>query len=136
MKRFGTSLGILTAVVLASTPVLAHEDCDDVDHKTAMAERSDGVGPQSPGAANVTIKLFQYQPGRIQVKAGTTVTWKNEDDIPHTVASTTRAFKSKALDTDDSYTFTFTTPGVYEYFCSIHPHMTGKIVVEAKTGSN
>jgi amicyanin len=85
---------------------------------------------------SVKIDNFTFNPPSLTVTAGTTVTWKNEDDIPHTVASTTRAFKSKALDTDDSYTFTFTTPGVYEYFCSIHPHMTGKIVVEAKTGSN
>ena len=85
---------------------------------------------------SVRIDNFTFNPPSLTVTAGTTVTWKNEDDIPHTVASTTRAFKSKALDTDDSYTFTFTTPGVYEYFCSIHPHMTGKIVVEAKTGSN
>jgi plastocyanin len=58
------------------------------------------------------------------------VTWTNRDDIPHTVASTTKAFKSPALDTDDSYSFTFTTAGSYEYFCSLHPHMTGTVVVE------
>jgi plastocyanin len=64
------------------------------------------------------------------VKTGTTVTWKNQDDIPHTVASSTRLFKSKALDTDDSFSFTFSEPGTYEYFCSLHPHMAGSIVVE------
>ena len=61
------------------------------------------------------------------------MTWRNEDDIPHTIASTVRAFKSKALDTDDSFSFTFTEPGSYDYFCSLHPHMTGKIVVEPGT---
>src|SRR5262245_50677187 len=83
MKRYGKGLGILAAaLVLASTPVLGHEECDDVDQaKTAMAGRADSLGTESPEAANVTIKLFQYQPGRIQVKAGTTVTWINEDDI-------------------------------------------------------
>jgi amicyanin len=88
-------------------------------------------------AEEPTVKIdnFTFNPPSLTVTAGATVTWMNEDDIPHTVASATRAFKSKALDTDDSYTFTFTTPGVYEYFCSLHPHMTGKIVVEAKTGS-
>ena len=69
------------------------------------------------------------------MKAGTTVTWDNEDDIPHTVASSSKLFRSKVLDTDDKFSFTFTTPGVYEYFCSLHPHMTGTIVVEAATGS-
>ena len=62
------------------------------------------------------------------------MTWTNRDDIPHTVASATKAFKSPALDTDDSYSFTFTTAGSYEYFCSLHPHMTGTIVVQAAAG--
>jgi len=66
------------------------------------------------------------------VKTGTTVTWRNEDDIPHRVASATRLFKSRALDTDDSFSFSFTfnEVGTYEYFCSLHPRMTGMIVVE------
>jgi len=84
----------------------------------------------------VKIDNFTFSPQTVTVPAGTTVIWKNQDDIPHTVTSTTKAFKSQALDTDDNFSFTFTTPGVYEYFCSLHPHMTGKIVVEAKTGSN
>ncbi|HEY7662188.1 MAG TPA: cupredoxin family copper-binding protein [Xanthobacteraceae bacterium] len=83
----------------------------------------------------VKIDNFTFSPQRLTVKAGTTVTWINEDDIPHTVAASTKAFKSKALDTDDKFSFTFTTPGTYEYFCSLHPHMTGTIVVEAATGS-
>jgi amicyanin len=89
-------------------------------------------------AADLEVKIdnFTFAPQRLTVKAGTTVTWTNEDDIPHTVASSTKAFKSKALDTDDKFSFTFTTPGTYEYFCSLHPHMTGAIVVEAATGSN
>ena len=70
------------------------------------------------------------------MKAGTTVTWKNMDDIPHAVAAVNKQFKSKTLDTDDAYSFTFTTPGSYEYFCSLHPHMTGTIVVEAAAGEN
>ena len=70
------------------------------------------------------------------LKAGTTVTWKNEDDIPHTVVSTTKAFRSKALDTDDSFSFTFTTPGTYEYFCSLHPHMVGTVVVDPADGAD
>ena len=135
MKRFGTSLGILTAVVLASTPVLAHEDCDDVDQaKTAMAERGDGVGAQSLGTANVTIKLFQYQPGRIQVKAGTTVTWLNEDEIFHTVTAVAREGKGGGFDAPldgkgKSFSFTFSQPGVYTYYCDRHEHMRGEIEV-------
>ena len=86
-------------------------------------------------AIPVTIDNFVFSPEKIMVKAGTTVTWTNRDDIPHTVASKDRLFKSKAMDTDESYSFTFTTPGEYSYFCSLHPHMTGTIVVEAATGS-
>ena len=81
------------------------------------------------------IDNFAFAPQRVVVKAGTTVTWINDDDIPHTVASSTKLFKSNALDTKDKFSFTFTTPGAYEYFCSLHPHMTGTIVVEAATGS-
>jgi plastocyanin len=86
--------------------------------------------------AEVKIDNFTFSPQRLTVKAGTTVTWINEDDIPHTVASKAKLFKSKALDTGDKFSFTFTTPGAYEYFCSLHPHMTATIVVEAATGGN
>jgi plastocyanin len=90
------------------------------------------------GAEDVSVKIdnFTFNPQRVTVKAGTTITWTNQDDIPHTVASGTKAFRSKTLDTDDKYSFTFKTAGVYEYFCSLHPHMTGTIVVEEVTGSN
>jgi len=86
--------------------------------------------------AEVDIDQFTFLPQRITVKAGTTVTWINEDDVPHTVASSDKVFKSKALDTADKFSFTFTTPGTYDYFCSVHPHMTGAVVVEAASGSN
>jgi amicyanin len=88
-------------------------------------------------AADAAVKIdnFTFDPPRLIVKAGTTVTWQNNDDIPHTVVASGKAFRSKTLDTDDKYAFTFTTPGTYEYFCSLHPHMTGTIVVEAATGA-
>jgi plastocyanin len=88
-------------------------------------------------AGAVSIDNFTFTPATLTVKAGTTVTWTNHDDIPHGIAVTNNAFKkSKALDTDDAFSFTFTTPGTYQYFCYIHPHMTGTIVVEAATGSS
>jgi amicyanin len=94
------------------------------------------VRAEGPAGA-VSIDNFTFTPQTLTVKAGTTVTWTNRDDIPHTVASASNAFaKSQALDTDDSYSFTFTTPGTYQYFCYIHPRMVGSIVVEATTGSN
>ena len=95
--------------------------------------RADTAAP----ASAVSIDNFTFGPQSVTVKAGTTVTWTNRDNIPHGIASANNAFaKSKALDTDDSYSFTFTTPGTYQYFCYIHPHMTGTIVVEAASGSN
>jgi len=88
--------------------------------------------PGAGRAEDATVKIdnFTFAPSTLTVKAGTNVTWRNEDDIPHTVASSTRVFKSKALDTDDSFSFTFNDAGTYEYFCSLHPHMKGTIVVE------
>jgi amicyanin len=82
------------------------------------------------------IENLAFVPQRLTVKAGATVTWTNADAIPHVVASTAKAFKSKVLDTNDKFSFTFTTAGTYEYFCSLHPHMTGTVVVEAAEGSN
>jgi amicyanin len=92
------------------------------------------AAPSTPENAEVKIDNFTFAPQSLTIKAGTTVTWANEDDIPHTVASTSKAFKSKVLDTDDKFSFTFTSAGTYEYFCSLHPHMTGTIVVESATG--
>jgi plastocyanin len=92
----------------------------------------------STQAADIEVKInnFAFAPQRVTMKAGTTVTWINDDDVPHTVASSIKVFKSSALDTKDKFSFTFATPGTYEYFCSLHPHMTGTIVVEAATGTN
>ena len=87
--------------------------------------------------STLSIHNFTFTPQTLTVKAGTTVTWINKDDIPHGIASSNTAFKkSGALDTDDSYSFTLTTPGTYSYFCYLHPHMVGSIVVEAATGSS
>ena len=87
---------------------------------------------QQPVSASAEVKVdnFSFGPGTLTVAAGTTVTWTNRDDIPHTVVSTDGVFKSKVLDTDDKFSFTFTKAGTYPYFCSIHPKMTGKVVVQ------
>jgi plastocyanin len=85
--------------------------------------------PKSQGI-EVKIDNFSFMPQDITVAPGTTVTWVNQDDIPHTVTSTTDLFKSKALDTDDKFSFTFDKPGTYEYYCSIHPKMTANVIVQ------
>jgi plastocyanin len=78
----------------------------------------------------VKIDNFSFSPATITVPLGMTVRWTNRDDIPHTVVSDDKTFKSKALDTDEDFTYTFTKPGTYGYFCSIHPKMTAKVVVQ------
>jgi amicyanin len=106
---FGVVLGLLAGLAIMAAPAWAED-------------------------TQVKIDNFTFAPQSVTVKAGTTVTWVNEDDIPHAVASTSKAFRSKVLDTNDKFSFTFTMAGTYEYFCSLHPHMTGTIVVEATTG--
>ena len=89
-------------------------------------------------SAVIRIDNFNFTPPTLVVAPGTTVTWTNADDSPHTVREKDGKFKSAALDTDDSFSQTFTAPGEYQYFCSIHPYMTAKVVVKAgaKLSSN
>ena len=79
--------------------------------------------------AEVKIDNFSFGPD-LTIAAGTTVTWTNNDDVPHVVASDTNVFKSKALDTDDRFSYTFTKPGTYSYYCTVHPRMIAKVVVQ------
>lgn len=85
----------------------------------------------APAPVTIKISNFTFDSAATIVSVGTTVTWVNEDDIPHTVVAEDKSFRSKALDTDDTFSFTFTKPGAFGYFCSLHPHMTGKVVVKA-----
>jgi plastocyanin len=82
--------------------------------------------------ANVAVKIdnFVFGPQTITVPVGTTVTWTNSDDIPHTAVSTDGVFKSKVMDTDEKFSYTFTKAGTYSYYCSVHPKMTGQVVVK------
>lgn len=85
---------------------------------------------QKPEITEIKIDNFSFGPATLTVSVGTTVTWTNRDDIPHTVVSTDGVFKSKVLDTDEKFSFTFSKAGTYPYFCSIHPKMTAKVVVQ------
>ena len=89
------------------------------------------AAPAPAPAAAVTIGNFTFKNPVVTVKPGTTVTWTNADDIPHTVVSKDGVFKSRVLDTGDKFSFTFAKAGQFGYFCSLHPHMTGMIVVKA-----
>ena len=81
-------------------------------------------------ANEITIDNFTFTPKELTVAVGTTVKWVNHDDIPHTVVEKKTTFRSKALDTDDSYSFTFGSAGTFDYFCGLHPHMVGQIIVK------
>ena len=88
-----------------------------------------GIASAQAEELKVTIDNFTFTPAQLTVKVGDTVTWTNHDDIPHTVVSAGK-FRSKPMDTENTFTFTFTSAGDYKYFCSLHPHMSGMIKVE------
>ena|SRR5271165_7018767 len=103
-----------------------------VSQVVGLGQNTGTAAQDAKPATEATVKIdnFSFAPATITVAAGTTVRWTNRDDIPHTVVSDDQSFKSKAMDTDEAYTHTFTKPGTYSYFCSIHPKMTGKVVVQ------
>jgi plastocyanin len=108
----------LLATVMAATLLLL-----------AASPRSSAKAAE-PTTAEVKVDNFSFGPATLTVAVGTTVTWTNRDDIPHTIVSNDKVFKSKVLDTDEKFSFTFTKAGTYPYFCSIHPKMTGSVVVQ------
>ena len=107
-----TALGALAIVALAAASIIG------------------GVAFAQPGDASVTIQNFDFHPMAVTVPVGATVTWKNMDGEPHTVTSTDGSFRSEALDEDDTYSHTFTKPGVYKYLCTIHPKMVAMVTVK------
>jgi plastocyanin len=132
MKRYWTGLESWRWCSSGVSPALLHDECDDAITKVASASGVKAWGP--PARNNVTIKLFQYQPGRIQVKAGTTVTWLNEDEIFHTVTAGEPDKKGGGFDAvldgkGKSFSFTFSQPGTYTYYCERHEHMRGEIEI-------
>jgi plastocyanin len=108
----------LFAIVMVATLLLS-----------AASPGSSAKAPQ-PASAEVKVDNFSFGPAALTVPVGTTVTWTNRDDIPHTIVSTDKVFKSKVLDTDEKFSFTFAKAGTYPYFCSIHPKMTGSVAVQ------
>jgi plastocyanin len=83
----------------------------------------------APGEMHLTIDNFTFKPDTITVPVGTKLVWENDDDIPHSIVETMGKFHSAALDTEDKFSFTFDNVGTFEYFCGLHPHMKGKVVV-------
>jgi plastocyanin len=105
----------------------------EIHEKTAGAVSSKPGDPRPAEVTNqIVIDNFTFDPPTLTIPVGTKVTWVNHDDVPHTATSTAKpkVFDSKTLDTNDRYSHVFAAPGIYEYFCAVHPKMTGKIVVK------
>jgi plastocyanin len=98
----------------------------------AVAAADEQSSTNQPSAAKSEIKIdnFSFGPQTVTVSVGSTVTWINHDDIPHTSVSTEGVFKSKVMDTDENFSYTFTKAGTYPYYCTIHPKMTGTVIVK------
>jgi plastocyanin len=104
-----------------------------VSPAASRATPREGGKPAARAVANqVVIDNFAFQPATLTVKVGTPVTWVNRDDVPHTATSTDKVkkFNSGTLDTDEKFSHVFKKPGVYKYFCAVHPKMTGQIIVK------
>ena len=117
MIRFSNPARRVALLLALATPALG-----------LIATRAASAVPAKTQA--VSIKMFAFTPQVLTVTPGTTVTWTNADEDPHTVTANDKSFHSAALDTDDKYSYTFTKSGEFAYFCSLHPHMTGKVIVK------
>ncbi len=117
--RFAISRALVAAMLLG--PIIGAM----VAFATVSAEEA-----TKKDANEVTIDNFTFAPPELTVAVGTTVKWVNHDDIPHNIVEKNKTFRSKALDTDNSYTYTFASAGTFDYFCGLHPHMVGKVIVK------
>ena len=121
---------ILLVIVMAVGPRVF-----DVTSEATATSENEGTPPSEAAkapASEVQVKIdnFTFAPATITVPAGTSIRWVNRDEMIHNVVSSDKSFKSKVLDTNEEFTYTFSKAGTYTYFCSIHPRMTGKVVVE------
>lgn len=132
MKSHRRTVFLAAAAWLAmSGAALAHDECDEdgVPRSHHGAKPAQVATAEKPRNAQIAVKLFQYQPGRTQVKAGTTVTWVNEDEIYHSITADKNSFAAPLDGKGKSFSFTFVQPGLYSYFCDRHEHMRGEIEV-------
>lgn len=113
----------------AATPTMTMPTMVMPTTGAATTQAAGSAVASDPNSPQVGIDNFNFMPKSLSVPVGTTVTWTNHDDVPHTVTSREKKFTSQALDTDEHFTFTFAEPGTYAYFCAIHPIMTAEIVV-------
>jgi plastocyanin len=121
---------LAASVAFAGGPVWAQSMAGSSVPMHGKSMSSDATSRMASKAYSVEIKDFAFTPTTITVPVGAKITWVNKDEEPHTVVSTNDAFKSRALDTDEQFSFTFAKPGTYKYFCSVHPKMVATVVVE------
>jgi len=137
MKAAKCSIIVISIVstIIVFTVSLANVPADAIaaaNKASDPAQSNPASRPAAQAAANVKIENFAFEPRELVIAVGTTVTWQNADDVPHTATSKDdpQTFDSGPLDTDDKYSFTFSKPGTYAYYCKVHPHMTGVITVK------
>jgi len=123
LNRSRLKFALILTLAICAVAVASHES----HMKMHSAARADNV---SANPNEIVIANFSFEPATLTVKAGTTVTWVNHDDEPHTATATDKRFNSKTLDNGDRFSQEFKAPGVYNYYCALHPHMTGKIIVK------
>jgi plastocyanin len=118
--------------VMASAALVGCDDAAARREQAAKAQSSATVPSATRPSAisSVMIDNFSFNPPQITIAAGTRVTWTNHDDVPHTVTADDHKFSSGALETDQQFSRVFDTPGTYSYYCAVHPHMTGKVIVK------
>jgi plastocyanin len=117
MKKSTSIFALTTATVISLTLL-------------ACAQKAQSAAAETQATNEIKIDNFSFTPQTVEIAAGTTITWTNHDDVPHNVVSTDKIFKSKTMDTDEKFSYTFSKPGTYKYFCSIHPRMTATVVVK------
>lgn len=129
MKQFNNLKWSVAVLIAIASVMILVSTASQAQHENGSSKLV-GAAAGTDAPSQVMIDNFVYSPVPLTVKVGTTVTWINHDDIPHTVDSTQGKFKSAALDTDDKFEFHFTEAGEYPFYCRLHPKMTGKIVVQ------
>ena len=123
-------LAVLGTATFGALAVATWAPAGQAGNGPAAGQMAQPVAVAAQAGPRIEIMKHKYSRPTLTVPAGTTVTWLNRDEDVHTVVSTTQAFKSAGLETDEAYSYTFTKPGVYEYFCTLHPLMTGKVIVK------
>ena len=123
-------LAVLGTATFGPLAVATWAPAGQSTHGAAGGQMAQPVVVAAQAGPRIEIAKHKFSRPTLTVPAGTTVTWLNRDEDLHTVVSTTLAFKSAGLETDEAYSYKFAKPGVYEYFCTLHPLMTGKVIVK------